>query len=135
MEKPSFQAPFQNERCLILADGFFEWKQEGVRKIPYFIRLKSQAPFGFAGLWSNWVNPNGGEIKSCTIVTCEPNELISPIHNRMPVIVPRDKREEWLDPTNHHAARLQSILQPYPADEMEAYPVKPPSTSTSSVLW
>lgn len=123
IEKPSFRVPFKNQRCLVLADGFYEWKGEGLQKIPYYIRLKSGRPFGFAGLWSHWTAPNGGEIYSCAIITGEPNELLKPIHNRMPMILPKEKRNRWLDPENHDTEELMSFLEPYPAEEMEAHPV------------
>ena len=123
VEKPSFRAPFQKQRCLILGDGFYEWKQEGRVKTPYYIRLKSKAPFGFAGLWSKWTHPNGNEIYSCTIITGEPNELLKPIHNRMPVILLPERRDEWLDPSHQDTKGLIDLLEPYPAEEMEAYPV------------
>ena len=122
-EKPSFKGPFQNQRCLILADGFYEWKPEGARKVPYYIHLKSKRPFGFAGLWSHWMGSDGSEIYSCTIITGEPNELVVPIHNRMPVILGKNQRSEWLDPSNHNIRALMNLLESYPADEMEAYPV------------
>ena len=122
-EKPSFRDPFRNQRCLVLADGFYEWKAEERGKAPYYIRLKSKEPFGFAGLWSSWRNPNGSEIRSCAIITGEPNELMRSIHNRMPVILSREKREFWLDPSNHDTNGLMALLEPYPAAEMETYSV------------
>ena len=121
--KASFSKPLRERRCLILADGFYEWKQEGRTKAPYYVRLKSKQPFGFAGLWSKWVAPVGNPIYSCTIITGEPNELLKPIHNRMPVILLREKRDEWLDPSNHDTNGLMKLLEPYPPSEMEAYPV------------
>jgi len=122
-EKPSYRGPFKNHRCLVLADGFFEWKQAGRTKIPYFIRLKSGAPFGFAGLWAHWAGKDGSEIVSCCIITGEPNDLIRSIHNRMPCLIPKDKRDFWLDHSRYEPDKLLAILEPYPADEMEAYPV------------
>src|SRR3989304_6221074 len=98
-EKPSFRGGFKYKRCLILADGFYEWKaQEGIKtKTPYFIHMKDRKPFAFAGLWDSWNSPDGSLIKTCTIITTEPNELVSIIHNRMPVILhPRDYAK-WLD--------------------------------------
>jgi len=122
-EKPSFRSPFKNRRCLVLADGFYEWKQEGSAKIPYYIHLKSGAPFGFAGLWSHWQNKDGSELLSCTIITGEPNDLMKSIHNRMPMIIPKKNRELWLDHSRFESDKLLKLLEPYPSDEMEAYAV------------
>jgi putative SOS response-associated peptidase YedK len=124
-EKPSFRGAFKYKRCLILADGFYEWKTvPGTKtKIPHFIFLKSRAPFAFAGLWDEWHSPDGGSLRSATIITTDPNELMATIHNRMPVILnPRDYAK-WLDPTPQTPANLQPLLQPFPADMMSAYPV------------
>lgn len=122
-EKPSYRTPFKNRRCLVLADGFFEWKQEGRRKVPYYIRLKSGAPFGFAGLWSRWESREGQNIISCSIITGEPNELMKSIHMRMPVIIQKNQRDLWLDHSRYAPSKLLSLLEPYPSDEMEAFPV------------
>ena len=122
-EKPSFRGLLKSRRCLILADGFYEWKSLGKRKQPYYIRLKSQEPFSFAGLWSEWVSPDGSKIWSCTIITTQPNELMQEIHNRMPVILSRKAREAWLDPSNSQKEELLDLLKPYSAEEMEAFPV------------
>lgn len=124
-EKPAFRSPYKYHRCLIFADGFFEWHAKpGIKsKIPYFIRLKSGAPFAFAGLWEHWQSPDGSEVRSATIVTTEPNELMATLHNRMPVILKRDVYSQWLDPAPQSPARLQDLLVSYPAGEMEAYPV------------
>lgn len=138
VEKPSFRSPFRKQRCLVLADGFYEWKGEGRTKTPYYVRLKSKAPFGFAGLWSQWSSPDGALIYSCAIITGEPNELLQLIHNRMPVILRRQRRERWLDPSNHDSKELMNLLEPYPSDEMEAYPVSKlvnsPANNTSECL-
>jgi putative SOS response-associated peptidase YedK len=122
-EKPSFRESFNKRRCLILADGFYEWKKAQGRKIPYYVRLRSRGPFSFAGLWSQWASPEGEDIRSCAIITGEPNELLAPIHDRMPVILPPSFRERWLNPSNHDLDELGSLLKPYPSDEMEAYQV------------
>ncbi len=122
-EKPSFRNPFKERRCLIVADGFYEWKREGKTKVPVYLRLKSKKPFGFAGLHERWTSPEGEEIRTCTIITTEPNELMKPIHNRMPVIIPKEDRMPWLDPSNQDTAHLVTLLRPYPSSEMEAYPV------------
>jgi putative SOS response-associated peptidase YedK len=122
-EKPSFRSAYKRRRCLILADGFYEWRKDGKVKQPMYIHLKSGEPFAFAGLWEVWHSPLGDEIPSCTIITTEPNDLMAPIHNRMPVILPRDAYLEWLDPAERPAEKLQGFLRPYPAAAMEAYPV------------
>ncbi|MDP3919467.1 MAG: SOS response-associated peptidase [Candidatus Omnitrophota bacterium] len=122
-EKPSFRGPFKNSRCLIPADGFYEWKAEGKTKKPHYIRLKSKRPFSFAGLCSQWAGSDGSEILSCAIITCEANELLKPIHARMPVLIEAAGRDAWLEPANHDARTLNGLLRPYPASEMEAYEV------------
>jgi len=122
-EKPAFRGPFRNRRCLILADGFYEWQREGKRKQPFYIRLKDRGPFAFAGLWDKW-EPQGGEaVESCTILTTGPNDVLRPIHERMPVIVDPQAYNLWLNPTVQQVEAIQPILQPCPADRMEAYPV------------
>jgi putative SOS response-associated peptidase YedK len=124
-EKPAFRSAYKYHRCLIFADGFFEWQaQPGEKsKIPHFIRLKSGKPFAFAGLWEHWQSPDGSEVKSATIITTAPNELMTPIHNRMPVILPEEACTQWIDPSPQPSSRFQSLLMPYPAGEMEAFPV------------
>ncbi len=123
-EKPTYRVPFAKRRCLVLADGFYEWQKVGDKKVPMFIRLKSGRPFGFAGLWDIWVPPDGGEpLKSCTIITTTPNELLKPIHDRMPVILPHDAIEDWLTIDGPQPDELLSLLKPYPEAEMETYAV------------
>lgn len=123
-EKPSFRGSFRYQRCLIPADGFYEWKvDEAGGKMPYYIRLKSEKPFALAGLWSHWISPDGSEIKSCAIITGAPNALMKPIHDRMPVLIPKENRNIWLDPANHDPKMLAGLLSPYPAEDMEAFPV------------
>ena len=121
--KPSFRAAFKRRRCLVLADGYYEWQKIGKLKQPWYYRLPSDRPFAFAGLWERW---EGSEtpIESCTILTTDANELAAAVHNRMPVILPRDARRPWLDP-EIDAAVLQELLRPYPAGEMTAYAVNP----------
>lgn len=123
--KPSFRGGFKYKRCLVFADGFYEWKTEpGMKtKTPYFIRLKSGAPFAFAGLWDEWQPPDGSLVKSCTIITTEPNQLMATLHNRMPVILPLSRHERWLDPSPQKPENLQDLLAQFPADEMTAHPV------------
>ena len=126
-EKPAFRGSLKYKRCLILADGFYEWKTvEGKKsKTPFFIHMKDRRPFAFAGLWDSWNSPEGSQIKSCTIITTEPNELMSLLHNRMPVILhPRDY-DKWLGPSPQTPDQLMPLLKPFPADAMDAYPVTP----------
>ncbi len=124
-QKPAFRGAYKYHRCIIFADGFFEWQpQSGTKsKVPYYIRLKSEKPFAFAGLWEHWQSADGSEVKSATIITTEPNELAGRIHNRMPVILPEDAFTRWLDPAPQKATELQDLLVPYPANEMTAYPI------------
>jgi putative SOS response-associated peptidase YedK len=124
-EKPAFRAAFRRRRCLIPASGFYEWQQAPGRKakIPYYIRLKSGQPFAFAGLWEIWNAPDGSTVLSCAILTTAPNELMSPLHNRMPVILPASAYAQWLEPGEQSPSRLQPLLRPYPAEELLAYPV------------
>ncbi|HBP63828.1 MAG TPA: hypothetical protein DD730_06060 [Desulfosporosinus sp.] len=124
-EKPSFKPCLQRRRCLIVADGFYEWKKEGATKRPHRITLKDQGLFGFAGLWDTWKSATGEIVNSCTIITTTPNELMEPIHNRMPVILPRDVEQVWLDQSITDSTFLKSLLMPYPADQMMAYEVSP----------
>ena len=126
-EKPAFRGSLKYKRCLILADGFYEWKsaQGKKAKTPFFIHMKDRKPFAFAGLWDSWNSPDGSQIKTCTIITTEPNELMSLLHNRMPVILhPRDYAK-WLDPSPQTPDQLMPLLKPFPADKMDAYPVTP----------
>lgn len=124
-EKPSFKNAFRRRRCLVLADGFYEWKAEpGTKtKTPMYIHLKDQRPFTFAGLWERWNPPDGSELLSCTIITTEPNQLVADLHNRMPVILPEDKYTLWLETGEVDTKELKSILVPYPPEEMSYYPV------------
>jgi putative SOS response-associated peptidase YedK len=122
-EKPSFKSPFKKHRCLVVADGFYEWKKTVTGKAPTYIHMTDGSPIGFAGLYSDWTSPEGEAIRTCTIVTTEPNELLAPIHNRMPVIIPPDKRHIWLDPGQQDPEALSLLLTPYSAGEMEAWEV------------
>lgn len=121
-EKPSFRTALKRRRCLVLADGFFEWKKEGKSKQPYFIRMKDEGPIAFAGLWEHW-NKNGLTIESCTIITTSANKLMSELHDRMPVILSGNDIDVWLDRKVEDSETLLPMLDPYPDDEMEAYPV------------
>ncbi len=121
--KPAFRVAFRKRRCLILADGFFEWKKENRHKQPYYIRLDDGRPFAFAGLWEHWEGPEGKAIDSCTILTTTPNDLLRPLHHRMAVILAPANYDLWLDPAIQEVDRLQPPLRPYPAEALTAYPV------------
>jgi Uncharacterized conserved protein len=118
-EKPSFKNAFQKRRCLIIADGFYEWKKDGKKKIPYYFYLKSGKPFGFAGLYETWLAPEEKTVETCTIITTQANDLVRPIHERMPVIIPKEQENIWLDTNVKDSARLLDILKSYPAEQME----------------
>lgn len=124
-EKPSFRSAYQRRRCLILADGFFEWQASagGKTKTPHFISRRDRKPFAFAGLWELWSAPDGSEVKSATIITTEPNALIGKLHNRMPVILAEDSWERWIDPAERKPADLNDLLKAYPAELMAYFPV------------
>ena len=122
-EKPAFRAAMKRRRCLIPADGFYEWKVAAGRKRPFFIRAKSGAPFAFAGLWETWTGPDGEEVDTATIVTTNANRMLAALHDRMPVIVPPEAFELWLDNTNVDPKTAAMLIQPAPEDLLEAYPV------------
>ena len=126
-EKPAFRTAFKRRRCLIPADGFYEWQKlaDGKTKQPMYIRMKTKKPFAFAGLWETWHDKTGagGEIPSCTIITTTPNSLMKSIHDRMPVIVKPEDYRKWLSPAEEPAEELSRLIAPFPADEMEAFPV------------
>ena len=125
-EKPSFRDAYKRRRCLILADGYYEWQKiPGDRvKQPVYIRLKSQKPFAVAGLWETWQTKEMDEpLRSCTIITCQPNAFLEEIHHRMPVILSAEAYAQWLSPDEQPADALQPLLIPYPGEEMETYPV------------
>lgn len=117
--KPSFRKAFRARRCLVVADGFYEWQRVDGRKQPYFVRLKNDRPFGMAGLWERW--DKGEEpIESCTILTTDANEVMKPIHDRMPVIISPEQYDLWLDP---RCQDVTKVLRPYSSDDMLAYPI------------
>lgn len=123
-EKPSFKVPFRRKRCLVLSDGFFEWHtSSGGSKTPYYIHMKDNSPFAYAGLWDRWQSPHGDELLSACIITTRPNEIVKPLHDRMPVILPREAYQAWLQPGEQDPEKLSSYLAPYPEEDMEAYPV------------
>jgi putative SOS response-associated peptidase YedK len=121
--KPAFRRAFRECRCLILANGFYEWQRQGRHKRPFHIRMSDGRPFAFAGLWDQWEDPEGPPIDSCTIITTVANDLIRPLHARMPVILAPEDYDLWLEPAVQEVQRIQSLLRPYPAEEMTAYPV------------
>jgi putative SOS response-associated peptidase YedK len=127
-EKASFKHAFKKRRCFVLADGFYEWRKEGNKKIPYRFTLKSERPFAFAGLWEKW-DKHGDSMYTCTIITTKANELVKGVHERMPVILPKEWEEFWLDPAIDDTEYLKSLLRPYPAEEMKMYEV---STAVNS---
>lgn len=128
-EKPSFREAFKRRRCIIPADGFYEWQRTGGRKQPYYFRLKDDRLFGFAGLWEKWRTPDGESLETCSILTTEANEVLSTVHDRMPVILHPESYELWLDDDARKQDLRKELLRPYPASEMTAYPV---STSINS---
>lgn len=125
--KPAFRGAFRRRRCLVPADGFYEWKQlTPKRKQPYFIHRKDGAPLAFAGLWETWRHPDdpgSPPLESFTILTVEPNDLLRPIHNRMPAIIPPEDIDRWLDPDADDPAALKPLLRPSPPTELDLYPV------------
>jgi putative SOS response-associated peptidase YedK len=120
--KPSFRSALKSRRCLVLTDGFYEWMKSGKTRQPYFIQMTDERPFAFAGLWDRWTKASP-TIESCTIITTTPNALVADIHDRMPVVLAEDAAKTWLDRDVKNAELLTSLLVPYPADEMTAYPV------------
>ena len=121
-EKPSFRGAFRKRRCLIPADGFYEWQKTSNGKQPFHARMRSGNPFAFAGLWESWRESDGPEIRTCTILTTEPNELMAQVHNRMPVILQPDSYDSWLD-SDAGEDPLTALFEPYPSEAMETYPV------------
>ena len=124
-EKPTFRQSFRQRRCLIPASGFFEWKTEGRRKQPYFISSRDGTPFSFAGIWETWITDAGETKESCAILTTECNALMQPIHERMPVILSPESWDAWLDHNLRKDEILLSLLKPFDADRMQAWPVSP----------
>lgn len=119
LRKPSFRKPFLTQRCLIPATGFYEWKHEGKDKIPYYFKVKSEDVFAFAGLYETWKDAEGYPIKTFTIITTEPNEIVAKVHNRMPAIMKKDFEEMWLDKELQDAKKLMELIIPYNPQDME----------------
>lgn len=122
--RPMFRTAFAKRRCLIVADGFFEWRARGKERQPYAIARADRQPFGLAGIWENWMDPATGEwIRSCAVITTEANELVAPIHDRMPVIVDQADYGKWLGETPAESSELTALLRPYPAGALVMWPV------------
>jgi putative SOS response-associated peptidase YedK len=124
-EKPSFRNAFRRHRCLIPANGFYEWLRQERGKQPYFVRMRDERLFSFAGLWDRWESPDKGVIETCTILTTAANAVLAPIHDRMPVILPPGEYDRWLDPALKDLDALAPLLVPFPPEEMLAFPVSP----------
>jgi putative SOS response-associated peptidase YedK len=123
--KPSFRAAFKQRRCLIPVSAFYEWQQgSGKRKQPYCIRMRDEGLFAIAGLWERWHDPSGPVVESCSLITTEANELMRPIHDRMPVILYPERENDWLNPRSDPDS-LRSLLVPFASERMEAFPVNP----------
>lgn len=122
-DKPAFRAAMRRRRCLVPADGFYEWQATDGAKQPYFVHLQGHALFAIAGLWEHWQDSDGSELETCTLLTTAPNALMAPIHNRMPVIVAPEHYELWLDPQVQRTEPLQPVLEPFRPEAMAAYPV------------
>jgi putative SOS response-associated peptidase YedK len=122
---PSFREPFKSQRCLIPADGFYEWKRNGKTKQPYCFEMVDGNLFAFAGLWDRWIDPRGETVEGCTILTTTPNALLADIHDRMPVILTPDDYDLWLNPKAGNTAAAMKMLRPYDASLMRGYPVRP----------
>jgi putative SOS response-associated peptidase YedK len=123
--KPAFRNAMRRRRCLIPADGFYEWKEIGGRKQPYFVRLKKSGPFAFAGLWETWTGPNGEEMDTAAIVTTDANRTLATLHDRMPVILPPEAFDLWLDTAKVEAQTAAALLVPARDELVEAYEVSP----------
>ncbi len=130
--RPAFRNAFERRRCLVPADGFYEWMKVGRRRTPVRVILRSGEPFAFAGLWETWRSPEDVVVTSCAIVTTTPNAVLQPIHNRMPVILPREAESLWLDMGRASPDELRRLLAPYPAADMEAYEVSSLVNSTGN---
>lgn len=124
-DRPAFRRAFHARRCLVPADGFYEWRRsERRRGQPHFIRMRREEPFAIAGLWEEWQGPEGVVVASCALLTTDANELVRPLHDRMPVILAPHDYDLWLDPDVQRPEALLPLLRPYPAQEMIAYPVR-----------
>lgn len=123
--RPTFREPLRRRRCLVLADGFFEWRKEAGGRAPFLFRLADGEPFAFAGLWDRWRDPEAGALETFTVLTTRPNERVAAVHDRMPVILAREELSSWLEPREQTPEALEPMLDPYPAEAMVAWPVSP----------
>ncbi len=124
-DKPAFRAAFRRRRCLVVADGYYEWRHSGKARQPYLIAMRDGRPFAFAGLWETWEGPQHSAVESCTILTTSANVLVRPLHDRMPVIVNQEDYDLWLDPSVSATEKLSPLLRPYPSQSMVSHPVSP----------
>lgn len=122
-DKPSFRSAFRQRRCLVVVDGFYEWKQEGTHKRPFCIRLENNRPFGLGGLWERWSSPEGEVVETFTILTTTPNHVMESLHDRMPVIIEEEHHERWLATDLQDPGQVACLLGPYPAKSMRSYEV------------
>lgn len=122
-ERPAFRDALRRRRCLVLADGFYEWQGTGSARRPMRVVMRSGEPFAFAGIWAVWKDPDGNRIPSCAIITTAANDLLRPVHDRMPVVLPREMEDFWLDRSIYDPDALASVLTPYSDDVMEVYEV------------
>jgi putative SOS response-associated peptidase YedK len=131
-DKPAFRAAMRYRRCLFPADGFYDWRRAGERVTPYYVRLKAGGPMALAGLWENWMGPHGEEMETAVIVTTRANRLLAPIHPRMPVIVPPEAFDLWLDSARVDAATAAALIAPAPEDMLEMHEVSPAVNSAAN---
>ena len=122
-EKPSFRSAFKNRRCIIPANGFYEWKAVAGKKMPWYVSLKSGELLAMAGLWETWRSPDGEVINSCCIITTDANQLMMPIHDRMPVILSEEQWDTWLSPAEHRPEKLLPLIRPHESESMQTWPV------------
>jgi len=131
-DKPAFRNAMRRRRCLFPADGFYDWQDQGGRKRPFCVRPKDGAPIAFAGLWESWMGPNGEEMETAAIVTTRANRELAPLHDRMPVIVPPDAFDFWLDCARVDAETAAALIAPAPEGRLEAYEVSPAVNRTAN---
>ena len=132
VDKPAFRAAMKRRRCLIPADGFYEWQAAGGRKRPFYVHAKSGEPLAFAGLWETWMGPNGEKLDTAAIVTTRANKLLEPIHDRMPVVIAPEAFELWLNGDKVDAATAAALIAPAPEDLLEAYEISPAVNRTAN---
>jgi putative SOS response-associated peptidase YedK len=123
--KPSFREAFRKRRCVVPASGFYEWQTLGRMKFPWYFSMQDESPIALAGLWEHWHGADGTTLETCSLITTTPNEVVRPLHDRMPVILAGAAIDQWLDPVNADPAGLEPLLAPFPANLMKAMPVSP----------